>query len=132
MEGFTNALSEFCSFRSLWHSGTHRLRVLHRSIVNEVLVGCQTTASRKVDWLLDMENKSPFTANEHYLGDYREKFLNSYRGGETYFEKICDCEEAHPYAGSCTPSPVSCIPRDPYEPALHHMASARAYFQGSH
>ena len=128
---FTNALSEGCSFRSLWHSGTHRPRAIHRSIVNEVLVACQTTASRKVDWLLDMENKTPFTANEHYLGDYRETFLNSYRQAEKNEPlPLYEAEEV------CIPpalyTPRAYTPRDPYEPALHHMASARAYFQGSH
>jgi len=85
--------------------------------VNGVLVGCQATALQKVDWLLDMENKSPFTANEHYLGDYREKFLTSYHQGQ---------------GRDRLPQITNGTAKDPYEPALHHMASARAYFQGSH
>ena len=127
---FTNALSEFYSLRPLWRSGTHQLRALHRSIVNEVLVVCQATALRKVDWLLDMENKAPFTANEHYLGDYREKFLDSYREAERndyLLGSPCEMEEV-----AYETNEVLCTPRDPYEPALHHMASARAYFQGWH
>jgi len=70
-----------------------------------------------------MENKSPFTANEHYLGDYREKFLNSYRQAQSNPSSVGVMED------------IECsdvlFPRDPHEPALHHMASARAYFQGS-
>jgi len=118
-------------FRRFRYGGLHQ-RV--KSIVSEVLVGCQALASQKIDWLLDMENKAPFTANENYLGDYREKFLTSYRGAERYegdyMEEVAyevgyaeDTEEVALCQVSRTP------PRDPYEPALHHMASARAYFQ---
>ena len=79
-----------------------------------------------------MENKSPFTANEHYLGDYREKFLNSYRGAE---RREVVVRESHPHISGLDTESVRNVgytPRDPYEPALHHMASARAYFQGLH
>lgn len=119
--------------------------------MNEVLAGCQALALRKIDWLLDMENKAPFTSNEHYLGDYRDKFLKSYREAEiTEAVDLEDVDDDSPLL-TLTPSYVDYtpsrhyviedapvprksepVPRDPYEPALHHMASARAYFQGSH
>ena len=93
-----------------------------------------------------MENKAPFTANEHYLGDYREKFLDSYREAED--EEVMELGDDVAFCMPYSPPPrvapkpahipqvphkaeVVRAPRDPYEPALHHMASARAYFQGS-
>ena len=37
---------------------------------------------QKIKWLLDMENAAPFTVNEHYYRDYREKFLKYYRDAQ--------------------------------------------------
>jgi len=117
----TNASSRYY-FRSSWHLGTHQQYICHRTVVNEVLVKCQASASEKIKWLLETENKAPFTANEDYLSDYRNKFLKSYRearapqlrGGNNYLK----AEEL--------------IARDPHDQALRYMASARAYFQGLH
>lgn len=71
-----------------------------------------------------MENKAPSTANERHFKEMRGKFLKSYR------------EARAPHLrggpGNRHLTPEELISRDPYEPALHHMASARAYFQGSH
>jgi hypothetical protein len=69
-----------------------------------------------------MENKAPFTANEDYLADYREKFLKSYRQARAPGLR----------GRNLRLTPEELIYRDPYEPALHHMASARGYVQGSH
>ena len=72
-----------------------------------------------------MENAAPFTLNEHYYRDYREKFLEYYR------------DARHPPQPT-RPTPVISAgyqphhAKDPHDPALHHMASARAYFQGLH
>jgi hypothetical protein len=91
-------------------------------IVNEVLAKCQTSALKKINWLLAMENKAPFTANEHYYKDYKEKIIKSYR----------EARAPEFRGGICNMRIEQLISQDPYEPALHHMASARAYFQGPH
>jgi hypothetical protein len=91
-------------------------------IVNEVLVKCQTSALEKINWLLTIEKKAPFTANEHYYKDYKEKILKSYR----------EARAPELRGGNSYLTPEELISRDRFEPALHHMASARAYFQGSH
>ena len=75
--------------------------------MNEVLVECQASALQKINWLLKMENKAPFTSNEPHFSDYREKFLESYRQARLYIHKSTD----------------------PYDQALRYMASARAFFQ---
>jgi len=93
--------------------------------VNDLLFECQASALQKIKWLLVMENGAPFTSNDHYFRDYREKFLKSYREARQtleLMEEIVDVYELDP----------ELIAQDPYDQALHHMASARAYFQGSH
>ena len=86
--------------------------------MNEVLIECRDSASQKIDWLLVMENKAPFTLNEQYFTACKEKFLKSYRKArDSQPREICVANHN---------------PQDPYDPALHYMASARAYFQGLH
>ena len=90
--------------------------------MNEVLIECRTSALQRIDWLLTMENKAPFTLNEQHFKNHKNTFLKSYRqarapqlrGGNDYLK------------------PEELIARDPYDQALHYMASARAYFQGLH
>lgn len=103
-------------------SGNQQLCVYHRTIVNDVLAKCQTSASEKIKWLLEMENKAPFTANEDYLSDYRDKFLKSYR----------EARAPHLRMGNNHLRAEELIARDPYDQTLLYMASARAYFQGMH
>lgn len=40
---------------------------------------CLNHAEERVSWLLALEDR-PFTMNNHYLSDYRNKFLAHYRG----------------------------------------------------
>ncbi|KAF9783798.1 P-loop containing nucleoside triphosphate hydrolase protein [Thelephora terrestris] len=106
-------------FASYFHGGLyHRAK----SIVNEVLADCHATTLEKIDWLLEMEATSTFTLNEHYFSDYRQKFLESYRGARAEENRKGDedlrLEEL--------------IARDRYEPALQIMASVRGYFQVSY
>ena len=118
-----------------------QLTVYHRSIVNDVLSECQALALQQVKWLLDMENAAPFTLNEHYYKDYRDKFINHYRNERFPPLPVTSCS----CAMVCRQSPCPCavcreahvarerrIANDPFAPALHHMASTRSYFQGSH
>lgn len=117
MEVFINVLSEFSSLHPLEHFGVQPF-TRHRSIVNDVLSECQASALQKIKWLLEMEKTAPFTLNEHYYKDYRETFLNSYRNAQGPYE--------------CEPGYEGPVISEPYNQALHYMASARAYFQGSH
>ncbi|XP_006461472.1 hypothetical protein AGABI2DRAFT_222252 [Agaricus bisporus var. bisporus H97] len=47
-------------------------------IMYEHLGNCLEAAKKKVAWLLKIEGE-PFTVNNHYLADYKEKFLVYYR-----------------------------------------------------
>ena len=127
----SSALSVPCS---------NELTIYHRSIVNDVLSECQALALQKIKWLLDMENAAPFTLNEHYYKDYRDKFINHYRDERFPPPEETPCSCAVGYRQIPCPCAVyrethvareRRIANDPFAPALHHMASTRAYFQGS-
>jgi len=116
---FINASSEFSS---LVTCGVHQQHICHRSIVNDVLAECQASALQKIDGLLVMENKAPFTLHEPYLMDCREKFLKSYRDARAPILR----------GGNYQLKPEELIARDPLDQALRYMAIARAYFHGLH
>ena len=105
--------------------------------------------------LQEME-KSPFTRNEHYLADYREKFLTHYKalrrkdsnsfvtqldahgqsGGDDAFKQTLNAAMSsiqslgfHNFKPEDIPR---LLPADPYEPAIEIMADVRAYVQGSY
>ncbi|KAG6827859.1 hypothetical protein H0H92_010192 [Tricholoma furcatifolium] len=40
---------------------------------------CLERAQERIDWLVKLEEKYPFTLNTHYLTDYKEKFLAHFR-----------------------------------------------------
>lgn len=44
---------------------------------NHVQAACQRTEAR-IEWLISLE-AHPFTLNEHYLADYKDKFLSFYK-----------------------------------------------------
>ena len=100
---------------------TFELFGFSRSIVNEVLNECHSTTLKKIDWLLEMEGAATFTLNEHYFSDYRQKYLESYRGARV---------EENGGGGDSDLRPEELIARDRFEPALQIMASVRGYFQG--
>ena len=50
-----------------------------RAILQQHLKECYEGAQRSIDWVISLENR-PFSTNEHYFFDYREKFLAHYRG----------------------------------------------------
>jgi len=121
-------------FHRFQYGGLHQ-RV--KTIVNDVLFECQESGSQKIEWLLVMENGAPFTLNNHYFKDYREKFLKSYREArrspEAYNSPTIPRPLILPTRLVTEESPLpeleKSIAQDPYDQALHHMASARAYFQ---
>ena len=82
----------------------------------------QASALEKIKWLLEMENAAPFTLNDHYYEDYREKFL------KFYHEARFPSNQQYP-PGQTREERIA---KDPFSQALHHMAGARAYTQGSH
>lgn len=121
---------------------------------------CGNRTKQQINWLMNIE-KRPFTLNNHYYSDYKDKFMSYYRGcrqkyGESQLTK--NLQGYKPYTPnnytSATPfqngmtqvianlpqvgitgvQPVDLVrllPPDPMEPALSIMAGVRAYFQGS-
>ena len=106
-----------------------------------------------IDWLLRVENNVS-TLNEHYFSDYKDQFLAYYRGSRqkdrngSLMERLARAttngyEMDSPIAkimsglgelgldGTSVSDISKILPHDPQEPALHIMASTRAYFQGS-
>ena len=104
--------------------GPHQPHVFHRAIVNEVLAECQTSALQKIDRLIVMENKAPFTLHEPDLAEYRDRFLKSYREARV--------PQLRMRAGNVHLKPDELAALDSHDPALRYMASARAYFRGSY
>ena len=118
MEAYITGSSKFTTFL---HSPLDFKRAgFARSIVNDVLAECHAVTLEKIDWLLEMEAAATFTLNEHYFSDYRQKFLESYRGARA--------EENR--GGNEDLRLEELIARDRFEPALQIMASVRGYFQG--
>lgn len=46
--------------------------------MHEHLGQCLSEAKKKIDWLMKIQY-DPFTLNNHYLADYKEKFMTYYR-----------------------------------------------------
>ena len=115
--GFTKTSSGSVSLLSS-DFGVHPPYFPQRSIVNEVLEKCRTSALGMVNQLLTMENKAPFTLHDPYLAGQRERYLKAYR--EARVPPPCDFSD-----GDEEP-----VYKDPHDQALFYMASARAYFHG--
>ena len=47
---------------------------------------CMERAEERISWLLALEDR-PFTMNNHYLSDYRSKFLAHYRGARESYQQ---------------------------------------------
>jgi len=116
--------------------------------MNEHLTSRLEAAKQKVSWLMEIES-DPFTLNNHYMSDCKEKFL-------TYYRRIRQdaIENGHLHRTNMsrqenqrvTADALSLLVRlgyevakqdldrllrpDKMEPALAVMASVRAYFQG--
>ena len=119
---------------------------------------CGKRATEQIHWLQEIE-KRPRTLNDHYYSDYKDKFLSMYRGGRqtssngdtvkmlAKFAKNQSSlkrnspefvENANKILAGLTemglnikaPELLKLLPPDPFEPALHIMATVRDYFQG--
>jgi hypothetical protein len=112
-----------------------------------------------IDWLIQLEDR-PFTLNNHYLSDYKDKFFSYYKGSRekdnhgSLMQTIKNYKTPvpNPYNPSPpTPTGVSkvlaglveigmvgvnpgdlpkLLPPDGMESALTIMADVRSYFQG--
>jgi len=116
---------------------------------------CGDRTKSKINWLVGLERR-PFTTNESYFLDYKDKFLSYYRAArrpdndlisrlaanrsEIQNNVADDFQRGLGRVLSGLPQigingvMASDLPRllapDPMEPALKIMASVRAYFQG--
>ncbi|KAI5117952.1 hypothetical protein M0805_004717 [Coniferiporia weirii] len=105
-----------------------------------------------LNWLLNLERR-PFTLDSHQLGTYKDKFLAHYKGCWQMDQNSDVMKQVQAYlewTGSNNPlndvlaslgklritgvtaqDLPKLLPKDPFEPALDIMATARAYFQVS-
>lgn len=120
---------------------------------------CLVRAEERVSWLLALEDR-PFTMNNHYLSDYRSKFLAHYKGARESYHQPDVMKSIQSFSSSQAqlarqmnyqPTGIAKViaslaeigmsgiraddlaklfPPDKMEPALEIMADVRAYFQG--
>ena len=129
--------------------------LLPRGIMQQHIAKCLGRAEERVSWLLALEDR-PFTMNNHYLSDYRSKFLAHYKGARESCQQpdlMRMIQAARPVALGYSPTGVAkviaclaeigmsgvraddlakLLPPDKMEPALEIMAGVRAYFQGKY
>lgn len=111
-------------------------------------------AQALISKLIALEEDGPLTLNEHYLADYKTKFLSDYKSTreKTQNPVLANAIEAHRLVSSPAAYPgiaqvlaglaavglngidaedlVKLLPPDRMDPALNIMADVRAYFQG--
>jgi hypothetical protein len=117
---------------------------------------CATTAHSRLDWLLELEG-SPFTLNTHYFAEYKDKFMEYYRGlanssensdlasalvtgsleaaGEAVRKGIPEALAALAKAGLrelATRDLAKLLVRNSDERALEVMAEVHAYYEGTY
>ena len=93
-----------------------------RSIINEVLAERRASALRKIDHLLVIENKAPYTVHESEYEEYGERYMESYLDAQPVYESDYNPSRPHQFAAAV----------DQCSQALRYMANSRAYFQGPH
>lgn len=122
--------------------------------MHEHLSSCLEAAKKKIIWLMKIQ-ADPFTLNNHYMADYKEKFLTYYRrvrqdaktrdsnlgavpeptdeGGEVEGDMATEALSILTKLGyEVTKEDLGkLLGQDSMEPALVIMASVRAYFQGA-
>jgi hypothetical protein len=120
--------------------------------MHEHLGSSLEAAKKKITWLMKIQS-DPFTLNNHYLADYKDKFLTYYRrvrrDAKTKDNNLGALPEP-PFVEEevdLTAEALGLLTRlgyevkredlgkllgqDEMEPALMIMASVRAYFQGA-
>ena len=117
--------------------------------MHEYLGSCLVAAKKKISWLMKIES-DPFTLNNHYMSDYKEKFLTHYRrvrrdartrDGDLGAENMNKEENEGATAEALSllvklgyevtkQNLDRLLRQDTMELALAVMSSARAYFQG--
>jgi hypothetical protein len=121
--------------------------------MHEQLGTCLEAAKSKINWMTKIHG-DPFTLNDHYLADYKEKFL-------TYYRRVRQDARTKDRNLGAVPGPSDnqdknkagltsealslltalgyevkkedlnkLLGQDMMEPALEIMATVRAYFQG--
>ncbi|EMD32900.1 hypothetical protein CERSUDRAFT_76972 [Gelatoporia subvermispora B] len=127
-------------------------------IVVQHIAVCEERAQKRIDWLLELEQR-PWTRNDHYYSDYKDRFLARYRGARRKIHQSSLATKLEGYkpvkpsvlphasdfergvakvlsglneiniAGVKASDLTKLLPTDTLEPALHIMAAVRAYFQ---
>ncbi|KAF5317369.1 hypothetical protein D9611_003615 [Ephemerocybe angulata] len=127
----------------------HRMKTIIQNHLSE----CFSRAEARIKWFIQVEGL-PFTLNQHYLSDYKDKFLAYYKGAReelrgNIYEQInqykqssnSDPENVHGVSKVLTgltemgiagrePEDIyNILPPDEMTPAIVIMADVRAYFQ---
>lgn len=115
---------------------------------------CRDVARIRINWLLQLE-KTPYTINDNYFSERRDKYLAKYRlersqsnadgrklaQAVSYYQhsKSLEFDKINAVLSNLTAMGITTVeaqhlvkllPTDPMEPALQIMASVRAYFEG--
>lgn len=122
------------------------------AIVSEKVMTCRENADSQTRFLFCVEKNQPFTTNNHYLSDYKEKFINYYRlarkdyqgegefvkalgqglGAKTSFAQSMSEVIAHLTKMGLSVQPqelAKLLKPDPSEEVIDIMAEVRAYYQ---
>ncbi|KAJ7814534.1 P-loop containing nucleoside triphosphate hydrolase protein [Mycena olivaceomarginata] len=126
-----------------------RVTILVQDYMKQRVDAAQALISK----LIALEEDGPLTLNEHYLADYKTKFLSDYKSTREKAQNpvLVNAIEAHRLVSSPTAYPgiaqvlvglaavglngidaedlVKLLPPDRMDPALNIMADVRAYFQ---
>ncbi|KAK7017181.1 P-loop containing nucleoside triphosphate hydrolase protein [Favolaschia claudopus] len=123
-------------------------------LIQDYMRSRANAAEALITKLIALEKNGPLTLNDHYLSDYREKFLSHYKKAREETQNPTLVEAINAYKSRAIPVPatpgisqvmtglaaiglhgvdvddlVTLLPPDRMEPALNIMADVRAYFQ---
>jgi hypothetical protein len=126
------------------------LTLLSRTVLTQLKV-CGAKAQEKMRECMDLEFEEPTTSNEHYLADYKEKFIARYRAARrvqgqmnsplqkfvnggfqntNYMQVALQNLRAMGLDAPDHKSLLRLIPPDSAEHGIEIMAEVRAYYQG--
>ncbi|KAI0048161.1 hypothetical protein FA95DRAFT_1118899 [Auriscalpium vulgare] len=94
-------------------------------VVNAHLHECWTRTKEKVTWLMDIE-EHPFTMNDHYYAEYKDKFLTFYRGcrsGSSEGALLTKLQDYDPHPPTSSLRPAQARP-SPFDIAVAQVISA--------